>query len=119
MKQRGRKSAAALSVFPKPHLVASATASDPPQPPAHLGEPEQRIWNDVVREWRGTDAALALLASGLESHQRGRLAALCIAEQGMVVDGANGQLKPHPLLSVERAAMRAFAQTFRQLGIKV
>ena len=118
MKQRGRKSAASLSVFPKPHLVASETASKPPQPPSHLGEPEQRIWNDLVREWRGTDASLALLASGLESHQRGRLAAQCIADQGMVVEGANGQLKPHPLLSVERASHRAFLQTFKALGIK-
>jgi hypothetical protein len=119
MKQRGRKSAASLSVFPKPHLVPSAPPSEPPAPPSHLGEPEQRIWCDVLRDWRGTDASLALLASGLESHQRGRLAAQCIANEGMVVEGANGQPKPHPLLSVERAAMRAFAQVFRQLGIKV
>jgi len=119
MKQRGRKSAASLSTFPRPHLGPESPVRDVPAAPSHLGEPEQRIWNDVVRDYRGTDASLALLASGLESHQRGRLAAQCIADQGMVVEGANGQPKPHPLLSVERAAMRAFAQVFRQLGIKV
>ena len=119
MKQRGRKSAASLSVFPKPHLVPPAPASEPPQPPSHLGEPEQRIWRDVLREYRGTDASLVLLASGLESHMRARQCREAIAEDGMTVPGRDDQLKPHPLLAVERGAMRAFQQTFRALGIKV
>ena len=45
----------------------SETASEPP---AHLGEPEQQIWREVLRDYRGTNAALAVLASGLESHMR-------------------------------------------------
>ena len=94
-------------------------APDPPEPPAHLGEPEQQIWREVLRDYRGTNAALAVLASGLESHMRARQCREAIAEDGMTVPGRDDQLKPHPLLAVERGAMRAFQQTFRALGIKV
>jgi P27 family predicted phage terminase small subunit len=119
MKQRGRKSAASLQVFPKPHLVPPAPAPEMPEAPSHLGQPEQKIWRDVLREFKGTDASLALLISGLESHMRARECREAIAREGMTVDGTAGQLKAHPLLSVERAALRGFQQTFKALGLKV
>jgi hypothetical protein len=72
----------------------------------------------VLRDYRGTNAALAVLASGLESHMRARQCREAIAEDGMTVPGRDDQLKPHPLLAVERGAMRAFQQTFKALGIK-
>jgi len=118
MKQRGRKSRAFLETFPEPTLVEPSPSRDIPAAPAHLGAQEKQIWRDVLAEFKGTHASLSLLTSGLESHMRARLCAEQIAREGMTVEGTAGQMKPHPLLLIERAAMRSFAQVFRQLGIK-
>jgi hypothetical protein len=37
----------------------------------------------------------------------------------LTVEGTAGQQKANPLLAVERAAWRAFLQTFKVLGLKV
>jgi P27 family predicted phage terminase small subunit len=119
MKQRGRKSSASLAVVGKPRLVAASPPDHPPQPPDHLGEPEKQIWADIVADWNGTRASFALLASGLEAHQRAREARETIADEGMVVVGRDGQPRAHPLCAVERSAATAFQRTFKQLGIKL
>jgi P27 family predicted phage terminase small subunit len=123
MKQRGRKGPLSRGAFPKPHLVVpsppTSSSSSEPEPPDHLAEPERAIWRNVLREFRGTEASLALLTSGLEAHERARQCREAIAQEGLTVDGADGQQKAHPLLAVERAAWRAFAQTFKMLDLKV
>ena len=102
MRQRGRKSAASLAVIgTASRLIASSPASDPPQPPAHLGEVERKIWAHVTSEYSGSLSSYAVLASGLESHQRAREARETIELEGMVVTGRDGQTKAHPLLTVE------------------
>jgi hypothetical protein len=73
----------------------------------------------VLREYRGTEASLALLASGLEAHERARQCREAIAREGLTVDGADHQQKAHPLLAVERSAWRSFMQTFKLLNLKV
>jgi hypothetical protein len=73
----------------------------------------------VVRDFKGTDASLAVLCSGLEAHMRARQCREVFIEEGMLVTGRDGQLKAHPLLSVEREARRLFMQTFKTLGIKL
>ena len=89
-----------------------------PPPPDHLGEPEQQIWSDILRDWRGTDAAFAVLVSGLEVLQRARECREVINAEGLTVTGRDGQAKSHPLLIVERAAFKKFQATLKQLGIK-
>ncbi|MGB3744674.1 MAG: P27 family phage terminase small subunit [Xanthobacteraceae bacterium] len=120
MRQRGRKSAAQLSILgTRPHLVASSPPDVPPAPPPHLGEPERQIWDDVVRDFRGTSAAFAVLTSGLEAHMRARECRAILAEEGLTVTGRDGQTKAHPLCTVERQYLKAFQQTFHQLKIKL
>jgi P27 family predicted phage terminase small subunit len=72
-----------------------------------------------VADWTGSRASFAVLVAGLEAHQRAREAREIIAAEGMVVTGRDGQVKAHPLINAERDARRAFAQTFKQLGIKI
>ena len=119
MKQRGRKSKASLALAGKPHLVAISPPPDVPQPPPHLGEPERAIWAYIVADWSGSRASFAVLTAGLEAHQRARECREIIGEEGMVVTGRDNQPRAHPLINAERDARRAFAQTFRQLGIKI
>ena len=120
MRQRGRKSAASLSVLRGPSLVASQPIKDDlPPPPAHLGDPERQIWNDVVRDWQGTSASYAVLVAGLEAHQRARECREIIVVEGLTVVGRDGQAKSHPLCPVERDSAAAFQRTFRALGIKI
>jgi P27 family predicted phage terminase small subunit len=119
MKQRGRRSRASLAVVGQPHLVVDSPPHDPLQPPDHLGEPERRIWSDVVSGWSGERASFSVLAAGLEAHQRARECRAIIEAEGLTVTGRDGQTKAHPLCNVERDARRAFAQTFKQLGIKI
>jgi hypothetical protein len=40
------------------------------QPPDHLGEPEREIWDDVIRDFKGSRASYFVLLSGLEAHMR-------------------------------------------------
>ena len=120
MRQRGRKSAAALAVVGKqPRLVANNPSTDPPPCPEHLGEAERVIWDDVVRDYQGTPASFAVLTSGLEAHMRARECREIIAIEGAVTTGRDGQPRAHPLLTTERDARRAFQQTFKALGIKI
>jgi P27 family predicted phage terminase small subunit len=118
VKQRGRKSKASLSVVGGPRLVSTSPPDNLPPPPEHLGEPEKQVWRDILRDWKGTDASLAVLASGLEVLQRARECREIIAVEGMTVTGRDGQTLAHPLLLAERASHKQFQQTLRQLGIK-
>ena len=73
MRQRGRKSVASLAVVGKaPRLVADNSRNNSPPPPDHLGEPERKIWADVIAEYSGTLTSHAVLVSGLEAHMRAR-----------------------------------------------
>jgi len=122
MKQRGRKSGAALSVVDsRSRLVSSSLALfsiNPPPPPDDLGEPEQQIWRDVVAEWRGPRLSYALLADALRAHQTARKCSETIAREGMTVQGRDGQTRAHPLLAVERSAIASYQRQLKTLGIK-
>lgn len=115
MQQRGRKSRAQLAVTP---VNRPATGAEPPQTPAHLGEPERQIWVDIFSEFDlPTDTAAHVLASALEAHMRARLAGEAIARDGMVTVGRDGQPRAHSLLSVERDARAAFLAGLKALAI--
>jgi len=122
MKQRGRKSGAALSIFgSQPRLVSSSLAPssvNPPPPPDDLGEPERQIWRDIVAEWRGPRVSYALLADALRAHQCARKCSEVIAAEGMTVEGRDGQTRAHPLLAVERSAIASYQRQLKTLGIK-
>jgi hypothetical protein len=122
MKQRGRKSGAALSIVAsRPRLVSSAlppSSVNPPPPPEDLGEPEQQIWRDIVADWRGPRVSYALLADALRAHQCARKCREAIARESMTVEGRDGQTRAHPLLAVERSAIASYQRQLKTLRIK-
>ena len=122
MKQRGRKSGAALSIVgSRPRLVSSSlppSSVNPPPPPEDLGEPEQQIWRDIVADWRGPRLSYAVLADALRAHQTAREARATVAEEGMTVVGRDNQVRAHPLLAIERSAIASYQRQLKVLGIK-
>jgi P27 family predicted phage terminase small subunit len=117
MLQRGRKSRAALAVEPFPRAVPDFA---PPDPPGHLGEPEQKIWRDIHADFDlSTAAASHVLTTALEAHQRARVCREAIESEGMTLEGRDGQTKVHPLLSVERDARHAWLTGLKTLGLEL
>ena len=119
--KRGRPSRASLEVVPlRPVDDRPQPVADRPQPPAHLGEPERTIWTNVFLDYRqSTRLAIDVLRSGLESHQRARECRETIARDGATVTGRDGQLRAHPLLSVERDARAAWLAAVKLLGLEL
>jgi P27 family predicted phage terminase small subunit len=124
MLQRGRKSKAQLTVIGfDEERMRSYDGGDkfaPPSAPDHLGKPEQKIWYDLFADFDlQTRAAHHVLTSALEAHQRARECRETIKTDGMTVTGRDGQLRPHPLLAVERDARQAWLAGVRALGLEL
>jgi P27 family predicted phage terminase small subunit len=124
MLQRGRKSKAQLSVIGfdaetmRPYKADNKFA--PPTPPGHLGKPEQEIWHDLFADFDlTTKAAHHVLTTALEAHMRARQCRETIQADGMTVLGRDGQLRPHPLLAVERDARQSWLMGVRALGLEL
>jgi|GEM_PF-433525 len=116
MKQRGRKSAASLSVVqPAPAPVAAPTL---PSPPDHLSPAAKAWWASVVREFALEDHHLRLLESACTSWDRAEAARAEIAAHGqLTVTDSNGNLRAHPLISVEKDARTLLARLVRELDL--
>jgi hypothetical protein len=81
---------------------------------------EAGLFLQITRAYAIRDeVSLKILEEGLASLQRARLARETIAKDGMTVRDAKKQLKPHPLLTVERDARAAALAAFRQLNLEM
>ena len=121
MKHRGRKNVydliepAALrpQLSPLPRAIRR-------QPPEHLGEAECAIWKHALNEYDlTTEMAIDVLRTALEAHMRAREAREAIQRDGMTVAGRDDQLKPHPLLAVERDARAQWLAAIKALGLEL
>ena len=119
MKQRGRKSAAALSVIGTAPVV-HRPSYEPPTPPKHLDDPERQLWHDIFRDYNlASLASDAVLVTTLEAHQRARQAREQIDRDGMTIIGRDKQIKVHPLLAVERDARQQWLAGLKALGLEL
>jgi hypothetical protein len=113
MLQRGRRS--------QSHREFLAEVGDihepPPKPIYSLDGPEQKLWDDIVREYGLSRGGEILLNIALQSLARARHCSEVIDAQGAVIAGRRNILKPHPLLGVERAARSFCASIFKKLKI--
>ena len=86
------------------------------KPPTHLSTAAKRLWNDIFTEYAIDDAAgMAILRAALESFDRAMAARKVINNDGMTVTGRDGQLRNHPLLTVERDNRAAFLAGLKAL----
>ena len=87
-------------------------------PPKHLSREAKRIWNEIASEYGVDDpAGLRILRVSLEAFDRAQAAREQIEKDGMTLTGRDGQIKNHPLLTVERDARAAFLAGLKALHL--
>ena len=125
MGTRGRRSLASLQLIEPPALrnmiEPEPELRAPPPVPGHLGKPEQAIWQKIAEGFDFSSvAAFDILAAALEAHQRARECREMIKKDGLVLAGAAGQQKAHPLLAYiepgERTTLDVEAEAGALLG---
>ena len=86
--------------------------------PAHLSQEARRIFKDLSADYGIEDCAgLRILRVACEAFDRAQAARRTIDEDGMTVIDKAGQLKPHPLLPIERDNRAAFLAGLKALNL--
>jgi P27 family predicted phage terminase small subunit len=88
------------------------------KPPTHISAVAKKLWIDIFTEYSIDDAAgMAILRVALESFDRSQAARKAINKAGMTVTGRDGQVRSHPLLTVERDNRAAFLAGLKALNL--
>lgn len=86
--------------------------------PRHLSKEARQIFRGLCGEYGIEDVAgLKILRVALEAFDRAQAARVAIDKDGMTVFDKAGQIKPHPLLPVERDARAAFLAGLKALNL--
>lgn len=92
-------------------------------PPSGLSAEARKLWADVTSEYAFDDAAsVALLRQLCEALDGIRACQKQVKADGLMVTGAAGQKRPHPLLASEaeyRRAMLACCRALRLTSLEV
>ena len=90
-----------------------------PKPPKGLSAGARRIWRELVGEFAIEDAAgLRILADGLRAWDRAEQLATEIGDK-LSVEDRFGQVKPNPLLSLERDFRDQWLRALKQLNLDI
>lgn len=90
------------------------------QPPKHLTPEAKRVFRELAVEYNIVDAGgLKILTAGVEAWDRARKAMEQIGKEGMTTQDRWGQVKVHPLCSVERDARAAWLQALKLLNLDI
>jgi len=89
-----------------------------PGAPADLQGPGRELWLKLTSSYAIDDEhGRAVLAIACRAQDRAEAARQSIEKDGMTVRDKWNQIKPHPLLSVERDARAASLAAIRQLAL--
>jgi phage terminase small subunit len=88
-----------------------------PRAPAHLAPATRSWWSGVLSEFALEEHHIRLLTLAGEAFDRGVEARERIAKDGLVVPTADGGLKAHPCVAIERDSRLAFARLLRELDL--
>ena len=91
------------------------------RPPTHLSTKAKRSWKELLDQWPsiGDVAGLLILQALLESFDKAQAARKQIDRDGLTVTDKFGQVKSHPLLTVERDNRAAHLAGLRALNLDV
>ena len=88
--------------------------------PGHLSKESKKIWRHILKEYAIEDTAgLKILRVALESFDRAQAAREVIDLEGMQIKDRFEQMKPHPLLTVERDNRAAFLAGLKALNLDI
>ena len=88
--------------------------------PDHLSADARAWWDHLTNEYDIADSGgRLLLQTAMEAFDRMRGAAARVAEDGEMVADRFGQLKAHPMLTVERDARSQMLMSLKQLNLEV
>ena len=86
--------------------------------PSHLSIEAKKIWQEILSEYSIDDAAgLRILRVALEAFDRAQAARASIDKEGMTVRDKFNQIRPHPLLPIERDSRAAFLAGLKALNL--
>lgn len=91
--------------LPEPVVVLAASNS-PPRAPKSLGDNGREVWERLWvagQAWLSIETDADVLTRLCESHDEREAMRDQIAQDGYMVEGSVGQLRPHPLLAHLRA----------------
>jgi P27 family predicted phage terminase small subunit len=90
------------------------------KPPRELSAAARALWQRVVAEFEIADeAALLLLRTLCEAHDRMKRAQALIDKHGELIADKWGQLKANPACAVERDARAQMLQALKQLNLDI
>ncbi|WP_312015860.1 P27 family phage terminase small subunit [Bradyrhizobium sp. JYMT SZCCT0428] len=90
-----------------------------PKAPAHLSDSTRVWWRLVVRDYELEAHHLRLLQAAGECWDRLQQARELLARDGLVIEGREGGMRPHPAAAIERDSRIAFARLIRELDLDV
>jgi len=86
--------------------------------PKHLSKEGQALWGRLQKEYDIEDeAGYLILTTGMEARDRMQQAAAIIKKEGMQVADRFGQMKAHPLTTVERDSRAAMLSALKALNL--
>ena len=85
--------------------------------PQELSKGSQELWRAVVYEWALEPFHEETLTQALLCLDRANEARRVLNRDGLTVIDRFDQVKPHPLLNVERLNRLAYARLLRELGL--
>ncbi|MEK9284737.1 MULTISPECIES: P27 family phage terminase small subunit [unclassified Bradyrhizobium] len=88
-----------------------------PKAPAHLTEQTRIWWRSVVRDYALEPHHLRLLQAACEAWDRLQEARELLLRDGLVVEGREGGVRPHPTVAIERDSRIGFARLVRELDL--
>lgn len=90
-----------------------------PKPPPHLRPPTAKWWRSVHEDYALEEHHSRLLTLAGEAFDRCTQAREAIDADGITIKTADGGLKTHPCIGIERDSRVAFARLLRELDLDV
>lgn len=90
----------------------------PVKAPKHLSKSGQALWERLQNEYEiGDEAGFLLLTTAMEAGDRMREATAIIKKEGLQLPDRFGQMKAHPLTTVERDSRAAMLAALKALNL--
>lgn len=89
------------------------------KPPSHLSKSTKGWWRSVVGEYQLEPHHLRLLQAACEAWDRLQEARELLLRDGLVVEGREGGMRPHPAVAIERDSRVGFSRLVRELDLDV